>query len=157
MGWIKSGAKDSKPEIPQIEDASKETSSLQSTSPRLFKYQFAPTDNSDSTLPFISTEEVTSNSVTSGSAESKKELWIVVDDVIYNCSAFVHDHPGGEQVIRSFQGADCSWQFWRFHGKQTMHDFGRELRIGRTSGVKNPFVEPTRWVGLRTFGSDEWE
>jgi len=157
MGWIKSGVKDSRPEIQQIEGTSEESSSLKSTSPRLFQYQFASTDTSDDALPFIPTEEVTSKSVESGSIESETELWIVIDNVVYNCSKFVYDHPGGVQVIRSFQGADCSWQFWRFHGKQTMHDFGREWRIGITSGVKNPFVEPTRWVGLRTFGSDEWD
>jgi hypothetical protein len=61
-------------------------------------------------------------------------------------------------VIESFIGEDCSWQFWRFHVKEVMEEFGRLLRVGRTEGVRNRFPEPTRWVGLRKWGrGDEWD
>ena len=60
-------------------------------------------------------------------------------------------------MIDSFVGKDCSWQFWRFHGKEHMESHGRALRVGQTKGVKNPFKERARWVGLRRLGDDEWD
>ena len=33
---------------------------------------------------------------------------IVTDDVIYDCSSFVNKHPGGESVVQSFGGQNCS-------------------------------------------------
>ena len=58
-------------------------------------------------------------------------------------------------MIENFVGKDCSWQFWRFHNKQIMEEWGRRLRVGRTEGVMNPYKEVRRWVGLRGLGDDE--
>lgn len=38
-------------------------------------------------------------------------LWIVIDNVVFDCTDFVNKHPGGATVIESFNGEDCSWQF----------------------------------------------
>jgi cytochrome b involved in lipid metabolism len=102
-------------------------------------------------LPFVSSSEVTSRSTES------LELWIVVDNIVYDCSDFVLEHPGGTDVIESFRGEDCSWQFWRFHGQEHIREFGKPLRVAKTEGVKNRFKEPVRFVGLRGLGAqDDW-
>ncbi|OJJ00695.1 hypothetical protein ASPVEDRAFT_40236 [Aspergillus versicolor CBS 583.65] len=80
--------------------------------------------------------------------------WIVIDNIVYDCTDFQHHHPGGSVVIRSFVGQDCSWQFWRFHGKEQMKRAGTGLRIGRTSGVRNRFTETPRYVGSSSL--DDW-
>ena len=127
------------------------------------KYPFAPVDLPDAQLPFISAEEIRSSGTAAkasppgvqGSCSGR--LWIVIDEIVYDCSEYITSHPGGEAVMANFQGQDCSWQFWRFHGMQQMVEFGRQLRVGRTSGVKNRFAEPTRFVGLRKFpNSEDW-
>lgn len=110
------------------------------------RYLRVSTDIADKDLPFISAAEVRSCDGKSG------PLWIVVDNIVYDCTDFALDHPGGAGVIQSFGGKDCSWQFWRFHNDVHMKDFGRELRIGRTEGIKNPFKEPPRFLGLRRIG-----
>lgn len=79
-----------------------------------------------------------------------------MDNIVYDCTTFVLSHPGGKTVIESFCGADCSWQFWRFHGEKEMREFGRALRVGRTEGIQNRFKEPVKYVGLRKIGMDEW-
>lgn len=123
---------------------------------------FQNEDVPDSELPFIPKEEVASKKreaqilLNEQKMSENEDLWIVVDNVVYDCSEFVTDHPGGEQVIRSFQGEDCSWQFWRFHGKQEMLQHGRALRIGRTAGVPNRFTEVPRYVGLSRNRDDDW-
>ncbi|CAD0092686.1 unnamed protein product [Aureobasidium mustum] len=107
----------------------------------------------DDQLPFIPAHTVLN--VSSGSSR----IWIVIDNIVYDCTDFIFDHPGGSTVIKSFVGKDCSWQFWRFHTREHMKEFGRKLRIGRTEGVKNPFKEPARYVGLRRLGEvdKEWD
>ncbi|KAL4816177.1 hypothetical protein BDW67DRAFT_191087 [Aspergillus spinulosporus] len=126
----------------------------------------------DSKLPYIDSSivslveqywnkatSVKHSSSTTDSAPSIGQLpaWIVIDNIVYDCTVFQHSHPGGLVVIRSFVGQDCSWQFWRFHGKEHMMKFGRPLRIGKTSGIRNRFTEPPRYVGLSSgLGDDEW-
>lgn len=122
----------------------------------------------DSDLPFISPREIAQrvSKETGGLRKLLKhtllvkkannEGVIVVDNIVYDCANFLQEHPGGEQVIKSFAGAECSWQFWRFHGRKEMDEFGRALRVGRTKGIVNKFLEPKKYVGLRRLGGDEW-
>jgi cytochrome b involved in lipid metabolism len=103
------------------------------------------------TLPYICPAEIARHT-----SKANGGLWIVVDNIVYDCTEFALEHPGGEGVIHSFGGQECSWQFWRFHGKREMEHFGKELRIGRTEGLRNRFKEPVRWVGLMSRSMDEW-
>ena len=80
----------------------------------------------------------------------------MIDEIVYDCTEFIKEHPGGQQIIESFAGAECSWQFWRFHGKNEMEEFGKPLRVGRTEGMVNKFKEPVRYVGLKRLG-DDWD
>ncbi|KIW88685.1 uncharacterized protein Z519_10731 [Cladophialophora bantiana CBS 173.52] len=137
------------------------------------QFPFAPESLSDDALPFIPKETVLERGKQSkkplrdqgnnhdgeGKQEDNNnddEHWIVIDDIVFDCSDFISEHPGGQQVILSFVGEDCSWQFWRLHGKNIMEQYGRALRIGRTEGIKNRFVEPVRYVGLSKLGDDGW-
>ncbi|TVY56815.1 putative cytochrome b5 [Lachnellula cervina] len=155
MGWLKIGTRKAPllqtEFIEDLKGASTqhiETLSL-SITPR---YPFVTTDTKDKDLPFIPAAEV-SQRISAGAGG----LLIVVDNIVYDCTDFISEHPGGEQVISSFAGAECSWQFWRFHGKQDMEEFGKALRVGRTEGLKNKFREPNRYVGLRRWGNDVWD
>lgn len=38
---------------------------------------------------------------------------IVVDEVVFDCTEYVSEHPGGRSVIENFGGQDCSWQVSR--------------------------------------------
>lgn len=109
-------------------------------------YRPVPPSLPDAKLPFIC------SSIVSASATTGRH-WIVIDDVVYDCTDFIAEHPGGQEVLKPFKGLDCSWQFWRFHGKREMQD-ARELRVGRTAGVRNKFKERPRFVGLRPWGAD---
>lgn len=113
------------------------------------EYPFQSLDTPDKSLPRIEPD------VVRGTKQDPDKFWIVVDDVIYDCSDYIWEHPGGKAVIESFRGENCSWQFWRFHPKTIMHEFGRPLRIGRTEGIVNRFKERPRFVGLRKVGQDD--
>ncbi|KAL4930241.1 cytochrome b5-like heme/steroid binding domain-containing protein [Aspergillus undulatus] len=136
-------------------------------------YPFQHPSVSDSDIPYIDpsilslVEENWKKNAKSPTADRTKPsseshpkneppAWIVIDNIVYDCTAFQTTHPGGSVVIRSFVGQDCSWQFWRFHSMQHMRDVGRPLRIGRTSGIRNRFKEPPRYVGVAGGFDDDW-
>lgn len=80
--------------------------------------------------------------------------WLVIENIVYDCTEFIREHPGGPEVLKPFWGSDCTWQFHRFHGKDELEKHGRALRIGRTQGVSNKFKERPRFIGLRRLGGD---
>lgn len=111
------------------------------------KYPFQDSTISEDALPFIPPSVVRDQRALSSQGQGR--AWIVVNDIIYDCTAFLKDHPGGDTVIKSFIGEDCSWQFWRFHSQALMDQYGRSLRVGRTKGVENRFLEPPKFFGSR--------
>ncbi|PPJ50577.1 hypothetical protein CBER1_06280 [Cercospora berteroae] len=117
-------------------------------------YPFQPKSIPEASLPFISASIVVAQKI---GKRKEQRTWIVVDNIVYDCADFVHEHPGGNDVIESFRGEDCSWQFWRFHNKEHLKEIGGSLRVGRTKGVKNRFPEPKQFIGSSIIGSsDEW-
>ncbi|KAK5243716.1 hypothetical protein LTS06_010573, partial [Exophiala xenobiotica] len=56
-------------------------------------------------LPKIPADEVGLRTGING-----ERLWIVVDEIVYDCTDFLGKHPGGSHIIREFGGRDCSWQ-----------------------------------------------
>jgi len=109
------------------------------------QYPVCAKDADESDLPFLAPEVVKQMDGTDHS-----RLWLVIDDIVYDCTDFVDDHPGGETVIRSFGGRSCSWQFWRIHTTSHLRQYGLRMRVGRTEGVENPYKETKTYVGLRS-------
>ncbi|KEF51964.1 uncharacterized protein A1O9_11954, partial [Exophiala aquamarina CBS 119918] len=58
-------------------------------------------------------------------------IGLVIDNVIYDCSQFVKEHPGGEAVIRRYAAKDCSLQFWKFHRECHLVKYGPVLQVGQ--------------------------
>ncbi|KAJ5674305.1 uncharacterized protein N7477_004239 [Penicillium maclennaniae] len=109
------------------------------------KYSLQDTFVPDADLPFIPAAVVRDQKLSH--LDGQGRAWIVVDNVVYDCTKFINEHPGGETVIQSFVGEDCSWQFWRFHDKTVMEQWGRPLRVGRTEGIRNRFKEIPKYFG----------
>ncbi|KAL1962365.1 hypothetical protein VTN77DRAFT_9778 [Rasamsonia byssochlamydoides] len=116
------------------------------------EYPILPRDVAKEALPFIDATEVRKRD-----GKNHSRLWIVIDDIVYDCSSFVHKHPGGEMPIRNFAGKSCSWQFHRVHGSGHLKMYAEAFRVGRTEGVENPYPEPERQQSkpLR-FGANGW-
>ncbi|MCJ1245259.1 hypothetical protein MMC30_002462 [Trapelia coarctata] len=56
-----------------------------------------------------STQELTYSDVSEHS--SKKDLYLVIHDKIYNATTFVDEHPGGEEVLLDVGGQDATEAF----------------------------------------------
>ncbi|MCJ1483860.1 hypothetical protein MMC06_004028 [Schaereria dolodes] len=55
------------------------------------------------------TQELTYSDVSEHS--SKKDLYVVIHDKVYNASTFVDEHPGGEEVLLDVGGQDATEAF----------------------------------------------
>ena len=92
---------------------------------------FATPDTLDADLPFVKATAIQqqpkhkNHQGCTTSSLSNDELYTVIENIVYDCTQFVHEHPGGAQVIESFCGQDCTWQFWRFHSRDVMQKWGR--------------------------------
>ncbi|BAE62158.1 cytochrome b5-like heme/steroid binding domain-containing protein [Aspergillus flavus] len=94
-------------------------------------------------LPYISPDQVSKRNGVDNS-----EIWLVIDDIVYDCTSFLSGHPGGEAVLRRFAGFDCSWQYHAIHGERRKVFANKsleKLRVGWTEGVSNPYSKP-EWV-----------
>ncbi|KAK4891787.1 hypothetical protein LTR27_009639 [Elasticomyces elasticus] len=103
-------------------------------------------------LPFIASTEVAKRNGKEG-----RRLWIVVDNTVLDVTDYQQKHPGGRQIIAGFGGQNCSWQWWSFHGSRIWQSTASGLRIGRTSGISNPYQRPAGIVGLRKHGFQDWD
>ncbi|KAE8423480.1 hypothetical protein BDV36DRAFT_290163 [Aspergillus pseudocaelatus] len=78
-------------------------------------FSFQEPSLSDSDLPYIDPSIVSlvyQQWRSSSDATGKHlQVWIIIDNVVYDCTQFQREHPGGIDVIQSFVGQDCSWQF----------------------------------------------
>ncbi|PKX98396.1 cytochrome b5-like heme/steroid binding domain-containing protein [Aspergillus novofumigatus IBT 16806] len=43
--------------------------------------------------------------------KTKKDLYLIVHDKVYDCSSFVDEHPGGEEVLLDVAGQDSTEAF----------------------------------------------
>lgn len=134
---VKSATEDVKSRIEHIEHAS--------STPCNLEFPFQDESTPDHALPFIPADRVRQQAI--DTCGGQLFAWIVIDNIVYDCTNFIHEHPGGDTVIRSFIGEDCSWQFRRLHSGRAMEEYGRPLRVGRTEGIQNRFKEIPRYIG----------
>ncbi|KAI1615972.1 cytochrome b5-like heme/steroid binding domain-containing protein [Exophiala viscosa] len=105
----------------------------------------------DKDLPAVPASEVSQRTGLDG-----QRLWLVVDQIVYDCTDFVGKHPGGSHIIREFGGHDCTWQWWTFHTKSIYDQYMPAMRVGKTSNVTNKYEQPQRRIfQLRTIG-EQW-
>eukprot|EP00467_Chlorarachnion_reptans_P011323 CAMPEP_0114525866 /NCGR_PEP_ID=MMETSP0109-20121206/22675_1 /TAXON_ID=29199 /ORGANISM="Chlorarachnion reptans, Strain CCCM449" /LENGTH=727 /DNA_ID=CAMNT_0001707521 /DNA_START=78 /DNA_END=2261 /DNA_ORIENTATION=+ len=67
---------------------------------------------------------------------SQGDLWISVNDNVYDISKFLKNHPGGNAPL-SYGGKDASAVFFKIHNKKTLAKYHKQLFIGSLTGVEN--------------------
>ena len=58
----------------------------------------------DTNLPLVSLDEVSEHS-------SQEDGWMVLYDRVYDVTAFLREHPGGEDVMIEYLGYDATFAF----------------------------------------------
>jgi len=67
---------------------------------------------------------------------SNGESLVVIDDIVHDVSAFVHEHPGGRQTLLNYVGTDATRLFNGLDGSEHNHsknarEYLKTLRIAR--------------------------
>ncbi|KAI8140685.1 hypothetical protein BJV82DRAFT_622125 [Fennellomyces sp. T-0311] len=62
--------------------------------------------------------------------QSETDCWIVVHGLVYDCTPFLKDHPGGASSILITGGTDCTEEFDAIHSSKA-HDMLRDYLVGQ--------------------------
>ncbi|KAG9251151.1 acyl-CoA dehydrogenase/oxidase [Emericellopsis atlantica] len=57
-------------------------------------------------------------------------LYIIVDQDVYDLTKFQDDHPGGKKILQRVAGKDASKQFWKYHNEGILKKYKAKLQVG---------------------------
>ena len=86
---------------------------------------------------------------------SEDDCWIVVHGLVYDCTRFLKDHPGGIQSIMIAAGTDCTEEFDAIHSEKAQKMLNDYL-IGEAptpedNNVASPSVESSSTVSNKSW------
>ncbi|KAI6824610.1 acyl-CoA dehydrogenase NM domain-like protein [Hortaea werneckii] len=67
-------------------------------------------------------------------------LWIIVDQDVYDLTKFQDEHPGGKKnpVLQRVAGKDASKQFWKYHNESILKKYSKQLQVGSLDSKPKP-------------------
>jgi len=63
--------------------------------------------------------------------DKESDLWIILDDKIYNVTEFRLEHPGGQEPIMQLAGKDATTTFEEVGHSQLAKDLAVEYIVGK--------------------------
>ncbi|KAG4418751.1 hypothetical protein IFR04_008113 [Cadophora malorum] len=70
-----------------------------------------------------------------------KDLYIIVDEDVYDLTTFQDEHPGGKKILTRVAGKDASKQFWKYHNEGILKKYKAKLQVGSLDTKKAPEPE----------------
>eukprot|EP01064_Diplonema_japonicum_P027224 TRINITY_DN3910_c1_g5_i1.p1 TRINITY_DN3910_c1_g5~~TRINITY_DN3910_c1_g5_i1.p1 ORF type:complete len:521 (+),score=113.61 TRINITY_DN3910_c1_g5_i1:47-1609(+) len=67
------------------------------------------------------------------------DMWVIIDNDVYDLSKFGKMHPGGEAVLKEYAGKDATEVFFEQHRMDVLRKYQR-LKIGRISDAKGKSI-----------------
>jgi len=64
------------------------------------------------------------------SHNSASDLYIIVDQDVYDLTQFQDEHPGGKKILTRVAGKDASKQFWKYHNDSILKKYQKKLLVG---------------------------
>eukprot|EP01114_Cavostelium_apophysatum_P014400 TRINITY_DN372_c0_g1_i5.p1 TRINITY_DN372_c0_g1~~TRINITY_DN372_c0_g1_i5.p1 ORF type:complete len:510 (-),score=144.37 TRINITY_DN372_c0_g1_i5:175-1704(-) len=93
---------------------------------------------------------------------TKGDLWIIIDDEVYDMTKFITVHPGGEQALIDYAGQDATDAFYGLHRQEVLVKYLR-FKIGKIEGGEQkipirapgeistvPYAEASFWMGHKS-------
>ncbi|KAG8533094.1 uncharacterized protein KY384_001877 [Bacidia gigantensis] len=77
------------------------------------------------------------------SHKSPKDLYIIVDDDVYDMTEFQAEHPGGQKILQRVGGKDASKQFWKYHNEGILKKYKGQLHVGSLDSKPTAAAPPT--------------
>lgn len=69
-------------------------------------------------------------------------LYIIVDEDVYDLTKFQDEHPGGKKILTRVAGKDASKQFWKYHNEGILKKYKGQLQVGSLDTKKAAEPEP---------------
>ncbi|OIW24906.1 putative cytochrome b5 [Coniochaeta ligniaria NRRL 30616] len=76
---------------------------------------------------------------------TKKDLFVVIHDVVYDATKFIDEHPGGEEVLLDVGGQDATEAFEDVGHSDEARETLEQLKVGT---LKRKAGDPTRKAPL---------
>ncbi|EMD89704.1 hypothetical protein COCC4DRAFT_158806 [Bipolaris maydis ATCC 48331] len=76
------------------------------------------------------------------SHKTANDLWIIVDEDVYDLTKFQDDHPGGKKILQRVAGKDASKQFWKYHNESILKKYQKQLQVGSLDTKAAPPAPP---------------
>ncbi|OBT93557.1 hypothetical protein VE01_08366 [Pseudogymnoascus verrucosus] len=73
---------------------------------------------------------------------SPSDLFIIVDEDVYDLTKFQDDHPGGKKILTRVAGKDASKQFWKYHNAGILKKYKAKLQVGSLDTKKSEAPPP---------------
>lgn len=70
------------------------------------------------------------------------DLYIIVDEDVYDLTQFQDEHPGGKKILTRVAGKDASKQFWKYHNESILKKYKGKLQVGSLD-TKKQAAPPT--------------
>jgi hypothetical protein len=71
------------------------------------------------------------------------DLYIIVDEDVYDLTKFQDEHPGGKKILQRVAGKDASKQFWKYHNESILKKFQKQLQVGSLDSKPKQAAPPT--------------
>ncbi|KAI2478717.1 Acyl-CoA dehydrogenase [Pyrenophora tritici-repentis] len=75
------------------------------------------------------------------SHKTASDLWIIVDEDVYDLTNFQEEHPGGKKILQRVAGKDASKQFWKYHNDSILKKY-QKLQVGSLDSKAAPPTPP---------------
>ncbi|KAF1949901.1 acyl-CoA dehydrogenase-like protein [Byssothecium circinans] len=69
-------------------------------------------------------------------------LYIIVDEDVYDLTTFQDEHPGGKKILQRVAGKDASKQFWKYHNEGILKKYQKQLQVGSLDTKAAPPTPP---------------
>ncbi|CAD7960377.1 unnamed protein product [Amoebophrya sp. A25] len=64
------------------------------------------------------------------------DLWLIIEDKVYDVSKFANVHPGGKTILLDIVGNEATQHFYAFHRTEVLEKYHSKLCIGTVEGAK---------------------
>ncbi|OJD19904.1 hypothetical protein AJ78_00098 [Emergomyces pasteurianus Ep9510] len=69
-------------------------------------------------------------------------LWIIIDEDVYDLTKFQDEHPGGKKILQRVAGKDASKQFWKYHNAAILKKYSAQVKVGSLDSKKVAAAPP---------------
>ena len=60
----------------------------------------------------------------------RDDCWIVINNIVYDITDFIDDHPGGDSILITVAGTDASNFFNELHRPELLEEIAINYKIG---------------------------